>query len=49
MYVVFIYLVTDRHMLLDIVLLQNCAIGTTGLTRNTWLGLKHSETLSVIN
>ena len=32
MYVVFTYLVTDRFMLLDIVLLQKCAIGTTGLT-----------------
>lgn len=49
MYVVFIYLVTDRHMLLDIVLVQNCAIGTAGLTGNTWLGLKHSETLSETN
>ena len=44
-----ICLVTHRHILLNIVLLQNCAIKNTGLMGNMGLGLEHSKTLSVIH
>lgn len=40
---------TSRHILLNIVLLQNCAIKNTGLTGNRGLGLEHSKALSVID
>lgn len=44
-----ICLVNNRHILLNIVLLQNCAIKNTGLMGNMGLWLEHSKTLSVIH
>lgn len=44
-----IHLVTNRHILLDIILLQNCTIKTTGLTRNMGLETQPSEASWVTN